>query len=145
MNTPARYVETKPTTTPMHLHTTVKVRAAGEKEAIEEVNDLLTDNGEYHIDPFDWVADDETRISEDVKTEEDFLKLREMERNERIENLRRADEAQSENMKGFYIRKAGECLAEDNFWSTERLQFTIDWLEPKEGDRIFYVDTDRHY
>lgn len=126
----------------MHLHTTVKVKAADEKEAIEEVNRLLTDNGEYHISPFDWVAEDETKICEDVKTEENFLKLREMERVEHVENLRRADEAEGEDMKGFYIRKAGECLEESMFWSTERLQFTLDWVE---GEKVFYVHTDRHY
>lgn len=126
----------------MHLHTIVKVKAADEKEAIEEVNRLLTDDGEYHIAPFDWVAEDETKISDDVKTEEDFLKLRDMERNEHIENLRRADNAQSEDMKGFYLRKAGECLEERNFWSTERLQFTLDWTD---GDKVFYVYTDRHH
>jgi len=130
----------------MHLHTIVKVKAANVKQAIEEVKRLITDNGEYRsIAPFDWVAEDETAISAEVKTEEDFLGLREFERAEHVENLRRAEEAKSENMKGFYIRKAGECLEEDNFWSTERLQFTIDWLEPKEGDKVFYVYTDRHY
>jgi len=143
MNTPARsYRRNKPTNNKMHLHTIVKVKAADEKEAIEEVNRLLTDDGEYHIAPFDWVAEDETKISDDVKTEEDFLKLRDMERNEHIENLRRADNAQSEDMKGFYLRKAGECLEERNFWSTERLQFTLDWTD---GDKVFYVYTDRHH
>jgi hypothetical protein len=44
-------------------------------------------------------------------------------------------------MKGFYTRLAGECLEERNFWSTERLQFTLDW---EEGAKGFYVDTDRH-
>ncbi len=34
---------------------------------------LLTDDGEYRIQhPFDWVAEDETKISEEVKTEQDF-------------------------------------------------------------------------
>lgn len=126
----------------MHLHTTVKVRAANAEEAIEEVKRLLTDNGEYHIDPFDWVSEDDTKISEDVKMEDDFMKLRELERREHVEHLRRADEAESENMRGFYLRKAGECLEEDNFWSTERLQFTLDWAE---GAAVFYVDTNRHY
>jgi len=126
----------------MHLHTTVKVKAASREEAIKRVNDLLTDNGEYRIAPFDWVAEDETKISEDVKTEEDFLKLREMEREEHILNLRSAGDAASEGMRGFYFRKAGECLEDTNFWSTERLQFTLDW---KDGTNVFYVDTNRHY
>jgi hypothetical protein len=90
----------------MHLHTTVKVSAADEAEAIARVNDLLTDSGEYHIDPFDWVAEDETKVSEDVKTEEDFRKLREAERQEHAENLRRAAEATSENMRGYYLRES---------------------------------------
>jgi hypothetical protein len=47
----------------MHLHTTVKVWAA--KEAIERVNALLTNDGEFGLTPpFDWVADGETRISD---------------------------------------------------------------------------------
>jgi hypothetical protein len=126
----------------MHLHTTVRVRAANAEEAIEEVKRLLTDNGEYHIDPFDWVCEEDTKISEDVKTEGDFLKLREVERLEYAEHLRCAEKAESESMRGFYLRKAGECLEDGNFWSTERLQFTLDWAE---GAAVFYVDTDRHY
>jgi hypothetical protein len=125
----------------MHLYTVVKVRAQDEREAIGRVNELLTGNGEYRIDPFDWVAEDETKISEAVKTEADFLKLRELEREMHDENMRQAAEAESENMRGFYIRKAGECLEECNFWSTERLQFTLDW---ENGKKIFYIETDRH-
>jgi hypothetical protein len=126
----------------MHLHTTVKVWAADEAEAVQRVNALLLSDDEYRIAPFDWIAEDETRVSEDVKTEEDFLKLREVERREHVENLRRADGAEHENMKGYYLRIAGESLEERNFWSTERLQFTLDW---EEGEHVFYVDTDRHY
>jgi hypothetical protein len=126
----------------MHLHTTVKVWAKDEAEAVQRVNALLTSDEEYRIAPFDWIAEDETRVSEDVKTEGDFLKLREVERLEHIENFLRAEEAEDESMKGFYIRKAGECLEERNFWSTERLQFTLDW---ETGEHVFYVDTDRHY
>jgi ASC-1-like (ASCH) protein len=118
----------------------VKVRAESVADAIDRVNRLLTDNGEYRIDPFDWVAEDETKISATVKTEADFRKLREMERDEHIENLRRSGEEADEDMKGFYLRKAGECL-EANFWSsTERLAYTLDW----EGANVYYVDTDRH-
>ena len=125
----------------MHVHTVVKVRAESVADAIDRVNRLLTDNGEYHIDPFDWVAEDETKISATVKTEADFRKLREMERDEHIENLRRYGEEADEDMKGFYLRKAGECL-EANFWSsTERLAFTLDW---EDGANVYYVDTDRH-
>jgi hypothetical protein len=122
----------------------VKVRAASEQEAIERVYDLLNGDGEYHLPPpFDWVDDEETKISEDVKTEEDFLKLREAERDEHIENLRLADAvAANENLRGFYIRKAGECLEERNFWSTERLQYTLDW---EDGPNVYYVETDRHF
>jgi hypothetical protein len=126
----------------MHLHTIVKVMAADEKEAIALVNDLLTDDGEYRfIAPFDWVSEDETRISESVKTEEDFRKLRELERQAYDDNMRRSAEAASESWQGYYIRKAGECLDERDFWSTERLQFTLDWLD---GEHVFYVETDRH-
>jgi hypothetical protein len=144
MNTPAPFPKGRKSKTKktMHLHTVVKVRAADAEEAVARVNDLLTDSGEYRIDPFDWVAEDETKISKAVKTEADFLKLREIERAEHDENMRRATEAESENLRGFYIRKAGECLEEYNFWSTERLQFTLDW---EEGENVFYVDTDRHY
>jgi hypothetical protein len=45
-------------------------------------------------------------------------------------------------MRGFYLRMAGECLDDSSFWSTERLQFTLDW---EEGRKVFNVDTDRHY
>jgi hypothetical protein len=125
----------------MHVHTVVKVRAESEADAIDRVNRLLTDNGEYHIDPFDWVAEDETKISATVKTEADFRMLREMERAEYVENLRRYGEEADEGMKGFYLRKAGECL-EANFWSsTERLAYTLDW---EDGANVYYVDTDRH-
>jgi len=126
----------------MHLYTTVKVNAPNAEEAVERVKALVTDNGEYHIDPFDWVAEDETKISEEIKTEEDFQKLREFERSEYRANLQRSAEAESEEMKGFYLRKAGECLEERNFQSTERLQFTLDW---EDGEHVFYVETDRHY
>jgi hypothetical protein len=44
-------------------------------------------------------------------------------------------------MRGFYLRKAGECLEERNFWSTERLAYTLDW---EDGANVYYVDTDRH-
>ena len=130
----------------MHLHTVVKVKAADKKEAVERVKGLLTDDGEYRIQhPFDWVAEDETKISEEVKTEQDFLALRTMERATCADHLIHAfseTETMSEGMRGFYLRMAGECLEENNFWSTERLQFTLDWME---GDKVFYVDTDRHY
>jgi hypothetical protein len=126
----------------MHLHTIVRVKAADEREAIERVNRLLTGNGEYTmVPPFDWLAEEETAISEHVKTEEDFRKLRQLEREAHDEHMRRAAEAEGENMKGFYTRLAGECLEERNFWSTERLQFTLDW---EEGAKVFYIDTDRH-
>lgn len=126
----------------MHLHTIVKVMASSENEAIKFVNNLLTNNGDY-MSPFDWVAEDETKISDEVKTEEDFIKLREVEREEYIENLHRAaDPSLSENMKGYYTRKAGECLEDDNFWSTESIAFTLDW---QDGPDVYYVETDRHY
>ena len=125
-----------------HVHTIVKVSAADEREAIERVNALLTDDGEYRsIAPFDWVSEGKTAISDEVKTEHDFLALRALERRAHGENLRRAAETEDENWKGYYLRKAGECLEAQNFWSTERRQFTIDWLD---GERVFYVHTDRH-
>jgi hypothetical protein len=130
----------------MHLHTVVKVKAADETEAVERVKNLVTDDGEYRFQqPFDWVAEGETKISETVKTEQEFLALRAMERAAFSENLMRAfsvSEELNDNMRGLYLRLAGECLEEDNFWSTERLQFTLDWMD---GDKVFYVDTDRHY
>lgn len=127
----------------MHLHTIVKVWAADEKEAVERVNGLLTDDGEYRfMTPFDWVAEEETKVSERVKTEQEFQNIRELERQAYHTNMQRAFEADCEGMKGFYIRKAGECLEEHNFWSTERLQFTLDWMD---GEKIFYIDTNRHY
>jgi hypothetical protein len=130
----------------MHLHTVVKVKAADEREAVERVKGLLTDDGEYRIQhPFDWVAEDQTKISETVKTEHDFLALRTMELAAYADNLKRAfllTDEMNEWLRGFHLRQAGECLEENNFWSTERLQFTLDWME---GDKVFYVDTDRHY
>ncbi len=126
----------------MHLHTIVKVLAKDEKEAIERVNGLLNDDGGYRsIVPFDWVAEDETKVSDTVKTEAEFLALRELERHAYKVNMTRAIEAEDEEMKGYYMRKAGECLEERNFWSTERVQFTLDWLE---GEKVFYIETDRH-
>jgi len=89
----------------MHVHTVVKVRADSEADAVDRVNRLLTDNWEYHIDSFDWVAEDETKISATVKTEADFRNLREMDRDEHIENLRRSGEEADEYMKGFYLRE----------------------------------------
>lgn len=126
----------------MHLHTIVKVWATDEKEAALRVNALLTDDGEYRfMTPFDWVAEEETKVSASVKTEDEFRKIRELEREAYHANVARAFEADCENMRGYYLRKAGECLEERNFWSTERLQFTLDWMD---GEKIFFVDTDRH-
>ena len=126
----------------MHLHTIVKVWAADETEAIDRVNGLLTDDGTYRCPgPFDWVAEHETKVTERVKTEDEFLKIRELERQAYHVNMQRAFEADCEHMKGYYIAKAGECLDDQNFWSTERLQFTLDWMD---GKRVFYIETDRH-
>ena len=126
----------------MHLQTICKVRAANEDEAIERVNDLIGDSGDYYPYPFDWVDKAATKISDDVKTEAEFLKLRELERAKHHWNMQRVAEAKDERIKGFYLRQAGECLEEDEFWSTERLQFTLDETE---GEHVFYVETDRHY
>ena len=38
--------------------------------------------------------------------------------------------------------RAGECLNEDIFWSTERLAYFLDW---EDGEKVYYVDTDRHF
>src|ERR1039458_2533540 len=46
----AQRSKTKNQTSTMHVHTVVKVRAESVADAIDRVNRLLTDNGEYHID-----------------------------------------------------------------------------------------------
>jgi hypothetical protein len=124
----------------MHLHTIVRVRADSAADAILKVNDLLTSYGEYRIEPFDWIAEDETAISGAVRTEAEFGKLRDAERVQYREHLRSAEEEADESVKGFYLRLAGECLEEARFWSTERIAFDLDG----EGARVYYVDTDRH-
>jgi len=124
----------------MHVHTTVKVRAANEQEAIDRVNYLLTGYGEYRIAPFDWVSEEETKISASVKTERQFAALRGEERKTYRERLKESKRELDENFRGMYLRLAGECLESRNFWSTERVAYELD----SEGAKIFYVDTDRH-
>jgi hypothetical protein len=128
-----------------HIHTIVKVHADTEEIAVREVQRLLTNDGEYTTPPpFDWLDEEATKVSEEVKTETDFEALRETERKEYEYNLKQADEAESESMKGFYLRRAGECLDKDLFWSSEREAYYMDWTEG-EGKNIYYVATDRHY
>jgi len=132
----------------MHLHTIVKVTAKDEAEAIEKVENLLTSDGDYRIDPFDYI-DDTARISEEVKTEADFQKVVEQEKIEAEEYLKRSEEEKSKpnGMRGYLIRMAGESLSPDRFWSTERLAYNYDFYETNgdEEGKVFYVETDRHY
>lgn len=133
-----------------HLNTVVRMRADNAEQAIERTNDLITDNGEYgHFSgslSFDWFAEDETKISEEVKTEADFIKLREQELAEHEGYLKRAGKEIETEMKGYYYEMAGECLQANKFWSTQRLAYNYadDW-QPETQGNIFFVDTDRHY
>lgn len=131
----------------MHLHTIVRVKAKNENEAIELVKGLLTNNGEYdRMSTFDWFSEDETKISDEVKTEEDFRRLQKEEEELSRVYLQQAKTKKSD-WRGYKLRCAGECLEKDRFWSTERLAYDFayyDQEETKKG-KIFYVDTDRHF
>ena len=133
----------------MHLHTIVKVWAEDEDQAISKVNDLLTDDGEYRSlgAHFDYVSEEETKVSEDIKTEEDFQKLREEEIRAYQFNLDNANKLPMDsNMKGYYLRSAGEALDRGVFWSIERQAYIMDWDDDYDNPElsIFYIDTDRH-
>ena len=127
-----------------HLTTIVRVKADTEEEAISLVGDLLTCDGEYNTpSPFDWVDGDGIKISEEVKSEADFKKLREQELKEYEYSLAKANELPTDDlMKGFYLVRAGEALLADRFWCTERLAYELDWSD---GKNTYYVETDRHY
>ena len=126
-----------------HIHTIVRVKAESEEEAIERVNNLLTNNGEYnHPSPFDWFSEEDTKISEECKSDEDYLKLRAEEIKESKYNLEQSEKQTTDSMRGFYLMRAGESLYSEMFWSTERLAYDLDW---EDGKNTYYVETDRHY
>lgn len=126
----------------MHLYTTVKVKAKDEDEAIERVNSLLTNYGEYNFSGgFDYVSEDETAVLKDF-TEKDFIKLRNDEIKEYKSSLKRALELEdTDTMKGFYLVSAGEALQDDIFWSTQRYAYILDH---EDGENTYYLTTDRH-
>lgn len=132
----------------MHIHTIVKVYAKDLDEAIEKVNDELTNYGEYNnLHPFDYVSEEETKLSDTCKTEADFEALRADELVQYKHHLDRAEEySKKEDVEseGYCLTLAGECLQSNKFWSTERQAYTLDWDEHKEGGLVFYIDTDRH-
>ncbi len=130
----------------MHLNTLVKVKAETAKDAISKVNNLITDNGEYHslgATIFDWFDEEATKISSEIKTEKDFQKLRKAELAEYKVVLKKALAlSDTDTMKGYYLMRAGELLNDDIFWSSERLAYFLDW---ETGKKTFYIETDRHF
>lgn len=127
----------------MHLHTIIKTKADSEQEAIDNVNTILTNYGEYNFtNGFDYVDKNNTKILKDF-TENDFIKLREDELKEYKNCLQKALEMKEEDfMKGYYLVCAGEALQDDIFWTPQRYAY-VD--ENNEGDNTYYIETDRHY
>jgi hypothetical protein len=127
-----------------HIHTIVKVKASSPDGAIAAVKNLLTNDGEYsHPAPFDWFDEDATKISAECKTEADYDKLREEELAEYRRYLAEALQLPDDNsVKAYCLTRAGEALGDNEFWSTERLAYSMDWTE---GAYTYYVETDRHY
>jgi hypothetical protein len=138
----------------MHLGTIVKIKARNEKEALDKVRDLVTDNGEYGAynsgsSGFDYCDESAIQIAKNDNntpfTEEDFKTSRKQELEQSKDFRERAAHERDECMKGYYLQKAGECLQSDKFWSAERQVFDYsDWGDTGERN-IFYVRTNRHY
>lgn len=134
----------------MHICTVVRVKADDPEEAVEKIKSLLTSYGEYTFvgdgHDFDWLDEDATQISKDIKTEEDFTNLRENEKKEALRLQREANRKKGED-KGYYLKKAGECLTDYDFWSTERQAYDAAYQgdnDCSEGKHVYFVDTDRH-
>lgn len=133
-----------------HIFTVVKISAPSEEEAVKQVKQLVANNYEELPTPFDWYAEDEIKVSEECKTLADFKKLRELEIKEYKANLKKALKLSDKNsMKGYYIRKAGESLEAELFWSTERFAYDYDEdcgyiADPKVKIKVFFIETNRH-
>lgn len=131
----------------MTIITVVRVKADSKDKAIELVNNLLTDHGEYSSingnSCFDSVRED-TYISEDCKTQKDFNKLVKDEEKEYKRRLGQSEKEKDKSMRGYYLSKAGECLDTSNFWSTERLAYDMASEENQKGKHIYFIDTYRH-
>jgi len=88
-----------------------------------------------------------SRIGE--KREDEFAKLRREELSDYKRYLAEAAKIPDDGnieMKGYYLRMAGESLSSDHFWSSERLCYDYAADCQDEGDgQIYYVTTDRHY
>lgn len=134
----------------MHIGTVVRVSAPNKEEAIKLVKALVANNYEELPSPFDWYDEEAIQISEEIKTEDDFKKLREAEIREYKITLEKAlAMPDTDTMKGYYLRKAGESLEAELFWSTERMAYNYDEdygyvADPKVKMKVFYIDTDRH-
>ncbi len=139
-----------------HLGTVIKVKAKDEEEAINSVNRLLTDEGEYTSVAggliFDYVSEDQTKIAKNEDgspfNNGDFIHLQDQEKAEYTRYKEQAARERNLEQKGYYLEQAGECLQQNKFWSTQRQAYDLTkhgWDdEDKEGE-IFYVETDRHY
>lgn len=131
----------------MHIRTIVKVSAPNENTAIDRVRQLVCNGYEELPPPFDWYDEEAIKVSEEIKTEADFKKLREIELKEYKATLKKALKLSDKNsMKGFYLERAGEGLG-SNFWSTERIGYDYDkdyGYDEKIDTQVFYIETDRH-
>ena len=125
----------------MHLCTTIKVNAKNSTEAIEKVNrEIMRDD----ISPFDYVADGQTCTSRETMNETEFKNLRTQELETYKQQLEKAlAMSDTEYMKGYYLRMAGENLEADMLWSTERQAY--DLTEKDSTELVWYIDIDRHF
>lgn len=130
----------------MHIHTIVKVHADTEEDAISKVKSLVNNDYESIPAPFDWYDEDGIKVSPNVKTEKDFLALREQELKEYKANLKKALKMSDKDvLKGYYLIQAGEGLNTSQFWSPERYAYDYDCDYGSEGKNIYYIETDRHF
>ncbi len=126
----------------MHIHTVFKVKAESADEAVEKVNDWLLDHcGDGWW--FDYCNPDESRISTQVTTEEEFQTLRRAELDEAEDRLRQALEATEPNDKGHKLVIAGMLMYADDPNCLDRRVHDLTVHDGAVGS-VFYVDTDRH-
>lgn len=125
----------------MHLHTTVRVKADSEADAVAKVARFLEDEFENGCSS-DWYDEGATAISADVRSEGDFEALRAREMGSYEAYMLQSIEAQAIDDKGMYLTWAGECLWASLFDTRHRLAFDMDW---EDGANVYYVATDRHF
>lgn len=129
----------------MRVYTTVRIRALDAEEALNAASSLLGENcgdGRY----FDYLYPEETRISEKVKTDDDFAELRARELAEYRTYLTQAlEQPDDDDTKAVYLIKAGEALIANNLDTSECLAYdhASEEQEETEGE-IFFVETTRH-